>query len=198
MSTLPKLFFVVLIVGMLAGPVLADQSAIGIIDGNHNTQKIYNIDKTNIEHQTVNNDIKESDISYISIDASGGNNQLGMSSLSIDNVNETILMFPGEVLAYPEDGTQTFSISSGSPIAVYSIDGFTDHLLLESDTSVLNYDLVYHRFEHGTVVPTSVFPHLTTRCWFSPDIPGYIVLDNRVFLEGVDVSTYNLVSISSG
>jgi hypothetical protein len=174
-------------------PVLADQTAIGEIKGNGNTQKIYNIEKTTIEHQNVHVDetVDAHTTNLITVQQPQDTRPY-IDGLAIDNVNETILMYPNEVLVYRASGYETFSISSGTPIAVYSIEPYTEYRIkLDSSESMLTYDPVYHRFIHGSVVPTAVFPHFTTRCWFSPSVPGYIVLDNRYFPD------YSLVSIQS-
>jgi len=188
MSTLANLIFVALIVAAIP-MVAASQDAQGIIIGSKDvTQIVENHEDTFIKHA----DIKNSQTNLVTIEGPAQSSP-DISYLSIDNVDESILMFPGEVLAYPTNGDMTFSISSAVPIAVYAIsgDGITDKMLLESSESMLTYDPVYHRFEHGIIVPTSVFPHFTTRCMFSPITPGYVVLDNRYFPE------YSLVSIQT-
>ncbi len=184
MSTLPnKLFFVLVIFAVIAViPVLADQTAVGEIKGNGNIQKIINIDKTTIGHQNVHIDetVDAHTTNLITVQQPEDTRPY-IDGLGIDNVNETILMYPNEVLAYQTSGYDTFSISSGTPIAVYSIDQYSyDRMELDSSESMLTYDPIYHRFHHGIIVPTAVFPHFTTRCWFSPSVPGYIVLDKHI------------------
>lgn len=187
MSTLPKLFFIILIVS-LALPVLADQSATGSITGNGNTQVIGNINAENGYVQQQKN--YETNNAYITVQAPA-DNVPAVNLLDVGSVDESRMMYPGEVLSFPASDDMTFSIRSAAPIAVYTIGPGNDRLLLDSSESMLTYDPIYHRFDHGVVAPLYIFPQFTTRCIITTHSNGYIVMDNRYFPD------YTIVEIRS-
>lgn len=190
-SPLNPLFIACLLIAVVVSPSLAYQSAAGTVTNSTNVnQKVFNIETTNnnndidIEKQVVGS-------TYITVEAPESNPADSINYLGVGDVDESVLMYPMEVLSYPTQGNQTFLIRSAVPIAVYSIGRGNDRLLLDSSESMLTYDPLYHRFEHGVVSPQQVFPHFTTKCTMYVGAPGYIVLDNRYFPD------YAIVEIQS-
>jgi hypothetical protein len=179
MSTLPKLFFVVLIVAM-AAPCLADnsQSAGGMIVGDDNTQIVSNDIVTNVDKQFVDEDVSAP--TYININNEAPvDTSVQVDGLDVGTVDESVLVFKDEVISYPVQDNQTYYIRSGAPIAVYTIATGNDRMLLSSSESVLTYDPIYHKFSHGIVSPLRIFPKYTEKCAMTASAPGYIVIDNR-------------------
>jgi len=179
MSTLPKLFFVVLIVAM-AMPALADnsQNAGGMIVGDDNTQIVSNDIVTNVDKQFVDEDVVAP--TYININNEAPvDTSVQVDGLDVGTVDESVLVFKDEVISYPVLDNQTYYVRSGAPIAVYTIATGNDRMLLSSSESVLTYDPIYHKFNHGVVSPLRIFPKYTEKCAMTSSAPGYIVIDNR-------------------
>ena len=170
----------------MIGPSLASQTAIGVVSNSSDVKQIiknYAGDGTTIIERA-------SSTTFLNVEAPEDTTP-NVNLLSVGDVDESILMYPNEVLTYPTAPNTTFYIKSAVPIAVYTIGKGNDKLLLESDESKLEYDPIYHRFNHGIVSPQQTFPHLTTKCQMATDYTGYIVLDNRYF------PAYSIVEIRS-
>jgi len=178
-STNP-LFIACLVVALLAAPAFADnsQEAFGVINGDNNDQVVGNKIVTNIDEQYVDEDVSAP--SYININYEAPvDNSVSVDGLDVGTVDESVLVFDGEVISYPVAGNETYYIRSGAPIAVYTIATGNDRMLLSSDESKMEYDKVYHVFRHGIVSPLRIFPKYTEKCSLTASAPGYIVLDNR-------------------
>ena len=178
-STNP-LFIACLVVALLAAPVFADnsQEAVGVINGDNNDQVVGNKVVTNIDEQYVDEDVSAP--TYININNEAPvDNSVSVDGLDVGTVDESVLVFDGEVISYPVQENQTYYIRSGAPIAVYTIATGNDRMLLSSSESVLTYDPIYHKFNHGIVSPLRIFPKYTEKCAMTASAPGYIVLDNR-------------------
>lgn len=190
MSTSIKLFFTtcliiaVLVVSSLAG---TSQDAVGFINGDGNKQVVGN--EVNIGKQFVHEDISAPTHIQVTNEAPV-DSVPDIIGLDVGTVDESVLMYPMEVISYPIGENETYYIRSATPIAVYTIANGNDRMLLESSESMFTYNPVYHRFEHGVVSPLTMFPKFTEKCSITSEAPGYIVLDNRYFPD------YAMVEIS--
>jgi len=176
-STNP-LFIACLVIAVLAAPVLAStsQDAIGVINGDNNKQVVGN--EVNIDRQYVDEDVVAP--TYININNEAPiDMSVQVNGLDVGTVDESVLVFRDEVISYPVSENQTYYIRSGAPIAVYTIATGNDRMLLSSSESVLTYDPIYHKFNHGVVSPLRIFPKYTEKCSMTASAPGYIVIDNR-------------------
>jgi hypothetical protein len=164
----------------VVSPALADnsQSAGGMIVGNDNTQIVSNDITTNVAKQYVNEDVSAP--TYININNEAPvDTSVQVDGLDVGTVDESVLVFKDEVISYPVMDNQTYYIRSGAPIAVYTIATGNDRMLLSSDESIMVYNKIYHKFNHGIVSPLRIFPKYTEKCAMTSSAPGYIVLDNR-------------------
>jgi len=180
MSTLPKLFFALIIAAMVVPVAFADnsQEAGGVIIGNGNKQIVSNDITTNVAKQYVDEDVVSP--TYININNEAPvDTSVQVDGLDVGTVDESVLVFKDEVISYPVLENQTYYIRSGAPIAVYTIATGNDRMLLSSSESMLTYDPIYHKFSHGVVSPLRIFPKYTEKCAMTASAPGYIVLDNR-------------------
>jgi len=180
MSTLPKLFFALIIAAMVVPVAFADnsQEAGGVIIGNGNKQIVSNDITTNVAKQYVDEDVVSP--TYININNEAPvDTSVQVDGLDVGTVDESVLVFKDEVISYPVLENQTYYIRSGAPIAVYTIATGNDRMLLSSSESMLTYDPIYHKFNHGIVSPLRIFPKYTEKCAMTASAPGYIVLDNR-------------------
>jgi hypothetical protein len=181
MSTSTNLLFITcLVVALLTAPVLADnsQEAVGVINGDNNDQVVGNKIVTNVGKQYIDEDVSAP--SYININYEAPvDTSVQVDGLDVGTVDESVLVFKDEVISYPVLENQTYYIRSGAPIAVYTIATGNDRMLLSSSESVLTYDPIYHKFDHGIVSPLRIFPKYTEKCAMTASAPGYIVLDNR-------------------
>jgi hypothetical protein len=180
MSTSTNLFFICLIVAVLAAPVLAgtSQDAFGVINGDNNKQVVGNEINTHIDKQYVKEDVNAP--TYIDItNEAPVDTSVQVTGLDVGTVDESVLVFEGEVISYQVFENQTYYIRSGAPVAVYTIATGNDRMLLESSESILTYDPIYHKFVHGIVSPLKIFPKYTEKCSMTASAPGYIVIDNR-------------------
>ena len=180
MSSLPKFIFLAVFLAVVATPVIAESIGQGNgagISGNNNT--VIQINKVDTDIAKQYNDIKAS--TYISIVNEAHVDFIpSVNMLGIGDAETTMMLYPNEVVSYPAKD-MTYIIRSGTPIAVYVIATGNDRDLLDSSESKMEYNPVYHRFEHGIVSPVWIFPKFTTKCSFSTTGGGYIVLDNRYF-----------------
>ncbi len=179
-TSLNLLFFVCLVIAVVVSPALADnsQSAGGMIVGNDNTQIVSNDITTNIAKQYVDEDVVAP--TYININNEAPvDTSVHVDGLDVGTVDESVLVFKDEVISYPISDNQTYYIRSGAPIAVYTIATGNDRMLLSSSESILTYDPIYHKFNHGIVSPLRIFPKYTEKCAMTSSAPGYIVIDNR-------------------
>jgi hypothetical protein len=167
---------------VVVSPCLAEvsQGAKGEVSGNGNTQIIKNEVHQDIAKQYIKEDINAPTNIQITNEATI-NSVPSISMLGIGDAETTFMMYPGEVLSYPAMDNQTYQVRSAEPIAVYVIGTGNDRMLLDSSDSMLTYDPIYHKFEHGVVSPVWIFPHFTTKCSFTTSGSGYIVVDNRYF-----------------
>lgn len=174
------LFVICLIAAVVVAPAFArtDQDATGVIVGNGNYQEVSNV--VHIDKQFVKEDTDVNAPSYINVvNEAPVDTSVPVVGLDIGMVDEAVLVFKGEVVSYPVGENWTYYIRSGAPIAVYTIATGNDRMLLESSESLLTYDPIYHRFDHGIVAPLTIFPKYTTKCSITSVAPGYVVLDNR-------------------
>lgn len=180
MSFSRNLFFAVLLVALII-PVLAEDIGQGNgagINGNNNS--VIQINKVDTDIARQYNDIKAP--TYISITNEAPVDLVpSVNMLGIGDADTTMMLYPNEVVSYPAKDDTTYHIRSGTPIAVYVIATGTDRMLLDSYESKMEYNPIYHRFEHGIVSPVWIFPKFTTKCSFSTTGGGYIVIDNRYF-----------------
>ena len=179
-TSLNPLFFLCLVVAVIAGPALAgtSQDAIGVITGDGNKQVVGNEVNTHIDKQFVKEDVNAP--TYIDItNEAPVDTSVQVSGLDVGMVDESVLVFKDEVISYQVFENQTYYIRSGAPVAVYTIATGNDRMLLESSESILTYDPIYHKFVHGIVPPLRIFPKYTTKCSMTASAPGYIVIDNR-------------------
>src|SRR5574344_744624 len=160
MSTSTNLLFITcLVVALLTAPVLADnsQEAVGVINGDNNDQVVGNKIVTNVGKQYIDEDVSAP--SYININYEAQvDTSVQVDGLDVGTVDESVLVFKDEVISYPVLENQTYYIRSGAPIAVYTIATGNDRMLLSSSESVLTYDPIYHKFNHGIVSPLRIFP----------------------------------------
>jgi hypothetical protein len=181
MSTLPKLFFVILIVAM-ASPCLADnsQNAGGMIVGDDNTQIVSNDIVTNVDRQFVDEDVVAPTYININNEATVDTHQYA-NGLDVGTVDEAVMLFERRYATHPVMANDTYYIRSSPnvPITVYTIEKGNDLLKLQDKDSIFTYDRIYDRWEHGTIVPTYIFPRYTTKCKVVVPEDGYLVLDNR-------------------
>lgn len=178
-STNP-LFIACLVIAVLAAPAFADnsQEAFGVITGDNNKQIVGNEVNNYIKEQHIDEDVSAP--SYININYEAPvDTSVQVDGLDVGTVDESVLVFKDEVISYPVMDNQTYYIRSGAPIAVYTIATGNDRMLLSSDESVMVYDKIYHKFNHGIVSPLRIFPKYTTKCAMTSSAPGYIVIDNR-------------------
>ena len=194
MSKHLKFLFVLVIVAIMVVPALAEinQGAGGSINGNGNVQNVSNTVYTHIDKAKITENTQ--------IDASTNIGSIvyeapedlvpNIAGLDIGTADITFMVYPMEVVSFPLKEDETWYIRSGTPVAVYTIANGNDRMLLESDESLLTYDPIYHRFNHGIVSPVTIFPKFTTRCEITSAAPGYLVLDNRYFPD------YTMVEIS--
>jgi hypothetical protein len=190
-TSLNPLFFICLVIAVVAAPALAStsQDAIGVITGDNNKQVVGNEIVTNVAKQYVDEDVNAQ--THITINNEAPVNVVpDIGGLDVGTVDESVLMYPMEVISYPIGENMTYYIRSATPIAVYTIATGNDRMLLESSESMLTYNPTYHRFEHGIVSPLAVFPKFTEKCSITAGAPGYVVLDNRYFPD------YAMVEIS--
>lgn len=179
-TSLNPLFFICLVIAVIAAPALADntQYADGVIVGNDNTQIVSNDVVTNVDKQYVDEDVNAP--THITINNEAPvDTSVQVDGLDVGTVDESVLVFKDEVISYPVLENQTYYIRSGAPIAVYTIATGNDRMLLSSSESMLTYDPIYHKFNHGIVSPLRIFPKYTEKCSLTASAPGYIVLDNR-------------------
>jgi hypothetical protein len=157
------------------------QTATGTItDSNNVKQAVFNINDGNVGTANLNPVFYDESQHYSPTEVYNFNNDPGIAGLDVGTVDETILVYPGEVITYTTFGRGTFSLRSGSPVAFYTIASGNDKDLLESSESLLTYDPYYHRFDHGIVAPVDIFPKFTTKCKLTPSEEArYIVIDNR-------------------
>ena len=183
MSSLPKLFFIALIAVAMISPAFAEDIGQGNgaqVSGTNNSVFQNNIVHTDVAKQYVDEDIVAP--TYVSITNEAPVDLVpSVNMLGIGDADTTMMLYPNEVVSYPAKGDTTYYIRSGTPIAVYVIATGNDRDLLESSESKMEYDPVYHKFRHGIVSPVWIFPKFTTKCSFSTNGIGYIVLDNRYF-----------------
>jgi hypothetical protein len=165
------------------------QTATGTItDSNNVKQAVFNINDGNVGTANLNPVFYDESTHYSPTEVYNFNNDPSIAGLDVGTVDETILVYPGEVITYTTFGRGTFSLRSGSPVAFYTIASGNDKDLLESSESMLTYDPYYHRFDHGIVAPVDIFPKFTTKCKLAPsDEARYIVIDNRYFSQTVMV-----------
>lgn len=183
MSSLPKLFFIALIAVAMISPVFAEDIGQGNgaqVSGTNNSVIQKNIVHTDVARQYVDEDIVAP--TYVSIVNEAPVDLVpSVNMLGIGDADTTMMLYPNEVVSYPAKDDMTYHIRSGTPIAVYVIADGRDRMLLDSSESKMEYDPIYHRFNHGVVSPVWIFPKFTTKCSFSTSGAGYIVLDNRYF-----------------
>lgn len=181
MSSLPKLFLFALFIATIANPVFAEDIGQGNgaqVSGTNNS--VIQINKVDTDIDKQYNDIKAP--TYISITNEAPVDSVPyVSMLGIGDAETTMMLYPNEVVSYPARDNTTYIVRSGSAIAVYAIATGRDRALLDSSESKLTYDPIYHRFDHGVVSPVWIWPHFTTKCSFSTNGIGYVVLDNRYF-----------------
>jgi len=157
------------------------QTATGsITDSNNVHQAVFNINDGNVGTANLNPDFYDESTHYSPTEIYNFNNDPSIAQLDVGTVDETILVYAGEVITYTTHGRGTFSLRSASPVAFYTIASGNDKDLLESSESMLVYDPIYHRFEHGIIAPVDIFPKFTTKCKLTPSSEArYIVIDNR-------------------
>lgn len=183
MSSSRKLFFIAVLLVSLVLPVLAGDIAQGAgssVTGSNNVTVIQrNEVHTDVAKQFIKEDIVAPTYVYINneapVDMVPNVNMLG-----VGDADTTYMLYPNEVMSFPAKN-QTYLIKSGGAIAVYLVATGRDRTLLDSSESMLTYDPIYHRFDHGVVSPAWIWPKFTTKCTFSTNGVGYIVLDNRYF-----------------
>lgn len=182
MSTLPKLFFALIIAAMVVPVAFADnsQEAGGVIVGDDNTQIVSNDITTNVAKQYVDEDVVAPTYININNEASVDTHQYA-NGLDVGTVDEAVVVFEKRYAAYPVLYNETYYIRSSPnvPITVYTIEKGNDLLKLQDKDSIFTYDRIYDRWEHGTIVPTYIFPRYTTKCKITVPEDGYLVLDNR-------------------
>lgn len=180
-STNP-LFIACLVVALLAAPVFADnsQEAVGVINGDNNDQVVGNKIVTNIDEQYVDEDVSAPSYININYEAPVDTHQYA-NGLDVGTVDEAVVVFEKRYAAYPVLYNETYYIRSSPnvPITVYTIEKGNDLLKLQDKDSIFTYDRIYDRWEHGTIVPTYIFPRYTTKCKVTVPEDGYLVLDNR-------------------
>ena len=183
MSSFPKLLFVAIIAVAMISPVFAEDIGQGNgaqVSGTNNSVIQKNIVHTDVAKQYVDEDIVAP--TYVNIVNEAPVDLVpSVNMLGIGDADTTMMLYPNEVVSYPAKDDMTYHIRSGTPIAVYVIADGRDRMLLDSSESKLEYDPIYHRFNHGVVSPVWIFPKFTTKCSFSTSGAGYIVLDNRYF-----------------
>ena len=177
----------ILICGMVSAEVT--QTATGsITDSNNVHQAVFNINDGTVGTANLNPDFYDESTHYSPTEIINLNNDPSVAQLDVGTVDETILVYPGEVITYTTQGRGTFSLRSASPVAFYTIASGNDKDLLESSESMLTYDPYYHRFDHGIVAPVDIFPKFTTKCKLTPSSEArYIAIDNRYFGQTVMV-----------
>jgi len=153
MSKHLKFLFVLVIVAIMVVPALAEinQGAGGSINGNGNVQNVSNTVYTHIDKAKITENTQ--------IDASTNIGSIvyeapedlvpNIAGLDIGTADITFMVYPMEVVSFPLKEDETWYIRSGTPVAVYTIANGNDRMLLESDESLLTYDPIYHRFNHG-------------------------------------------------
>jgi hypothetical protein len=179
-TSLNPLFLLCLVIAVVASPAIAgtSQDALGVINGDNNKQVVGNEINTHIDKQFVKEDVVAP--TYININNEAPvDTSVQVDGLDVGTVDESVLVFKDEVISYPVQDNQTYYIRSGAPIAVYTIATGNDRILLSSSESVLTYDPIYHKFNHGIVSPLRIFPKYTEKCAMTASAPGYIVIDNR-------------------
>ena len=183
MSSFPKLLFVAIIAVAMISPVFAEDIGQGNgaqVSGTNNSVIQKNIVHTDVAKQYVDEDIVAP--TYVNIVNEAPVDLVpSVNMLGIGDADTTMMLYPNEVVSYPAKDDMTYHIRSGTPIAVYVIADGRDRMLLDSSESKMEYDPIYHRFNHGVVSPVWIFPKFTTKCSFSTSGAGYIVLDNRYF-----------------
>lgn len=182
MSTLPKLFFALIIAAMVVPVAFADnsQEAGGVIVGDDNTQIVSNDITTNVDRQYVDEDVVAPTYININNEAPVDTHQYA-NGLDVGTVDEAVVVFEHRYAAYQVLYNETYYIRSSPnvPITVYTIEKGNDLLKLQDKDSIFTYDRIYDRWEHGTIVPTYIFPRYTTKCKVTVPEDGYLVLDNR-------------------
>jgi len=180
-STNP-LFIACLVIAAIAVPAFADnsQEAFGVITGDNNKQVVGNEINTHVDKQFVDEDVVAPTYININNEAPVDTHQYA-NGLDVGTVDEAVVIFEHRYAAYPVLYNETYYIRSSPnvPITVYTIEKGNDLLKLQDKDSIFTYDRIYDRWEHGTIVPTYIFPRYTTKCKVVVPEDGYLVLDNR-------------------
>ena len=113
----------------------------------------------------------------------------GVYDLDTGVVEHDRVLKSNQVLVMPIEShgnnATAYEITSGTPIAVYTIDGSSyETAAMQGKQTKLFYNSIYDRMEHGLVSPIDTVPYYTTKCTITTT-PGasYIVLDNRYYPE---------------
>jgi hypothetical protein len=170
------------------------QTATGTITDSTNVkQAVFNINDGNVGTANLNPVFYDKSQHYSPTEVYNFNNDPSIAGLDVGTVDETILVYPDTTVIYSTHGRGTFSVRSGSPIAFYTIESGNDRDLIEADESMLVFDPIYGRFDHGSISPVDIFPRYTTKCKLTPTKDAsYIVIDNRH-----PFATYTMVEITS-
>jgi len=134
-----------------------------------------------------------SQINAVSSDTTTTNNFYAQESNGVYNLDTGVIevdrvLISGQVLqlAIPQYGKNAtvFYITSGTPIAVYTLDNGVDTDSLQGSQSKMMYDPIYDVMKHGNLNPVDIVPYYTTKCSIVPSQGATsIVLDNRYYPE---------------
>jgi hypothetical protein len=200
-----KFFSILIIAGILAMVVVASatvnqnivqtgkgDNAIQIDSGHTDVAIRY----ANINNNAFNNGVYTQNI-YATLMSSG------VLDLDKGVIEQDRVMFANQVLVQPivrpsSGNATTYYVTSGVAISVYTLYNTSyDYTAVHGEQSMMTYDPVYDKMNHGTVDPDDIVPYFTTKCSLTPSADaGYIVFDNRYF--DPQNTVVQIVAVDSG
>jgi hypothetical protein len=176
---------VILAISLLVGVATATQGNYVSIDGNGNA-----VDQSNTE--IVHNDqATYSSVSSSSTSTTNVYNVIGSSVATVSKPNIVMdrIVMANQVLVIEINpiANQTYIVLSGTPVAVYTIDG-NDEYVVHSSESKMVYDPIYNKMDHGNVKPIDIVPYYTSYTHIKPSAEAkYLVIDNRYYAQDTEV-----------
>jgi hypothetical protein len=175
----------ILAIALLVGAATATQGNSVSIDGNGNK-----VDQSNTE--IVHNDRAiYSSVSSSSTSTTNVYNVIGSSVATVSKPNIVMdrIVMANQVLVIEINpiANQTYIVLSGTPVAVYTIDG-NDEYVVHSSESKMVYDPIYNKMDHGNVEPIDIVPYYTSYTHIKPSAEAkYLIIDNRYYAQDTEV-----------
>lgn len=124
--------------------------------------------------------------SWISASSSGNGNGDG-KVFEQESQTYSRLVYPGEVVLFPVNGSKTCTLLSGLPVAFYAIPaghGYYEFMVGSSEATP-TYDPIYHHMDFGHVPVHDKVDYWTMKAKLdvSPDA-AFCIVDNRAPMNG--------------